>query len=720
MTKQLHFTFLRGIGWIIGSYLTVVSALAGTTKPAAADTCRHPEPPVLTGSAASVCRYEAVTLSATGCVGTVVWSTGDTGPTLTVRPAQSTTYTAICRLKPGCISCFSEPYLVTVKTPSTPAVTASATRVCPGDPVTLTASGCAGTVRWLDPDDTELGSGSTYALALTQSAVFRAVCEQNQCLSSASRRTGVEVAIPAVPLVAIDKSTICLGQAVQLTASGCLGTVRWSDGTTGITTRVKPVASTTYKAVCQIGTCQSDSSAGVRVEVQPSDKPLILLTSLQNSCPLMTADLTKAIRESDAANQQLRYSFRKGTQPDAPAVQSPTAVLAGTYYIIGQDENGCLTEPKPVLVSISACANAVPPCLSSPATVRAWIDSLNWSAGVVTLRGKLGGSAERIEWQSSGEGLFTDARPATRYLLSEQDRQRGTVTFTVQVPDPDGNGPCAGASAQLTAQAPHPELIGLSMAVSEPLWLTGGKGRLVELTYRLSVVNSGRNPLQHVQLSNNLETAFGAVGARLEAVTVRADAGLLLNAAYTGRGADTTLLRAGNQLLPAARASLWITIRLAVDQAQTLTFTNQALAWATDLNGTICRDQSTSGVEADPDRNQDPTDNSEPTRVTIHSLPPGEATTALFIPEGFSPNNDGINDRFVIQQVPPGVSIRLDVYNRWGQLVYRQNDYKNDWDGTANQGSAATARQGLPDGTYYYQVQLSDGREFSRVLTLMR
>ncbi|MBK8280183.1 MAG: gliding motility-associated C-terminal domain-containing protein [Saprospiraceae bacterium] len=43
---------------------------------------------------------------------------------------------------------------------------------------------------------------------------------------------------------------------------------------------------------------------------------------------------------------------------------------------------------------------------------------------------------------------------------------------------------------------------------------------------------------------------------------------------------------------------------------------------------------------------------------------------------------------------------KLTVYNRWGDLVYRNDDYKNDWEGTNTQG------QPLPTGTYYYLLDL--------------
>ena len=89
------------------------------------------------------------------------------------------------------------------------------------------------------------------------------------------------------------------------------------------------------------------------------------------------------------------------------------------------------------------------------------------------------------------------------------------------------------------------------------------------------------------------------------------------------------------------------------------------------------------------------------------------ATDALFVPEGFSPNGDGVNDRFEIKNLG-GLSARVKVYNRHGTVVFSDDDYKNTWDGTLANGQPA------PDGTYYYAVDLSDGRSLIRYMTIAR
>ena len=95
----------------------------------------------------------------------------------------------------------------------------------------------------------------------------------------------------------------------------------------------------------------------------------------------------------------------------------------------------------------------------------------------------------------------------------------------------------------------------------------------------------------------------------------------------------------------------------------------------------------------------------------------------IFIPSGFSPNRDGVNDLFVITR-PFNTSISLEIYNRWGNLVYRSRDYKNDWDGRGNQPNNILGEP-LPDGTYYYIVNATDKttgsvKQFAAFITLKR
>jgi gliding motility-associated-like protein len=75
----------------------------------------------------------------------------------------------------------------------------------------------------------------------------------------------------------------------------------------------------------------------------------------------------------------------------------------------------------------------------------------------------------------------------------------------------------------------------------------------------------------------------------------------------------------------------------------------------------------------------------------------------IYIPEGFSPNGDGVNDAFAIGY-NGNESIQLEVYNRWGNLVYKNHRYQNDWRGHAMYGIVIGTD--VPDGTYFYKVRV--------------
>jgi len=53
----------------------------------------------------------------------------------------------------------------------------------------------------------------------------------------------------------------------------------------------------------------------------------------------------------------------------------------------------------------------------------------------------------------------------------------------------------------------------------------------------------------------------------------------------------------------------------------------------------------------------------------------------IIVPNVFTPNNDGVNDYFVIKNLLLYDVRKLVVYSRWGQVVYQSDSYNNDWDG---------------------------------------
>lgn len=70
------------------------------------------------------------------------------------------------------------------------------------------------------------------------------------------------------------------------------------------------------------------------------------------------------------------------------------------------------------------------------------------------------------------------------------------------------------------------------------------------------------------------------------------------------------------------------------------------------------------------------------------------------VPNVFTPNGDGINDVFQIDNIEL-LAWRLEIYNRWGRRVYESDAYRNDWRG-----------EGLPAGVYYYGLSNAQTKRF--------
>ncbi|HJW18003.1 MAG TPA: gliding motility-associated C-terminal domain-containing protein, partial [Flavisolibacter sp.] len=74
------------------------------------------------------------------------------------------------------------------------------------------------------------------------------------------------------------------------------------------------------------------------------------------------------------------------------------------------------------------------------------------------------------------------------------------------------------------------------------------------------------------------------------------------------------------------------------------------------------------------------------------------------IPNTFSPNGDGIHDRWEIRYLESYPGAVVEIFNRYGQTVFKTVGYNKPWDGTLK-GSP------LPAGTYYYIIDPKNGRQ---------
>jgi gliding motility-associated-like protein len=82
----------------------------------------------------------------------------------------------------------------------------------------------------------------------------------------------------------------------------------------------------------------------------------------------------------------------------------------------------------------------------------------------------------------------------------------------------------------------------------------------------------------------------------------------------------------------------------------------------------------------------------------------------LIIYDGFSPNDDGINETFIIEGLERYPNHRVIILNRWGNKVYEASPYLNDWDGT-NMFGVTVGGKDLPTGTYFYIIDPGNGEK---------
>ena len=95
-------------------------------------------------------------------------------------------------------------------------------------------------------------------------------------------------------------------------------------------------------------------------------------------------------------------------------------------------------------------------------------------------------------------------------------------------------------------------------------------------------------------------------------------------------------------------------------------------------------------------------ENENTCKDTLTKVVKVKSETAIFIPNSFTPNGDGINDVFM----PKGFGVNLQnysflVFNRWGELIFQSNDIKNGWDGSFK-------GELLPSGVYVWRIDYQD------------
>ncbi len=203
------------------------------------------------------------------------------------------------------------------------------------------------------------------------------------------------------------------------------------------------------------------------------------------------------------------------------------------------------------------------------------------------------------------------------------------------------------------------------------------------ITYTLLVNNRTDEPMSNVLVVDNLQNTFPQPTVFTK-VSLSSTGGLSINNGFNGMN-DINLINSTSTLAPSATDTIRLTVNLQ-PKGFAGTVNNIAVVTATTPYGIINMNSSSQSFANESSKT--------PTPSIIPDL-------SIDIPEAFSPNRDGVNDRFIILK-PFGTTLDLEVFNRWGNVVYANPNYNNEWDG---RGTNNFIGQDLMDGGYYYTLK---------------
>jgi gliding motility-associated-like protein len=257
------------------------------------------------------------------------------------------------------------------------------------------------------------------------------------------------------------------------------------------------------------------------------------------------------------------------------------------------------------------------------------------------------------------------------YTYTPVANYRGTDSFTYYCSDINGD---KSMSTVIITIIPVPSILKTASSVKS------NNDGTYTLVYNLTVINDTQLKIDSIQVVDNLEDVFRLSGCDYKVTNIVASGSLVANGLYDGKSIIATLLP-GKSFDKAQRDS--IQIELLIDphgKNDSILLSNQAIL---NCNSNIGK------LSLFSDANL----MTSPKEPTLSVVP----KTTLFLPDAFSPNKDGINETFFIQHSET-VTLDMEVFNRWGNIVFQRKDYQNDWDG---RGEGAFFGQELPSGTYF-------------------
>ncbi len=323
--------------------------------------------PTVTVSPATICMGSSSTLTASG--GTAyTWSTGETTTSITVLPANTTSYSVTATIN-GAACPGTGTATVTVNT--IPIVTLNSPTVCNGQAATVTANG-ANSYVWSTGASTAAMTASP-----TVTTTYTVIGNSLGCLDT----TIATIAVNPLPVVTASSTSICNGLSATLMAGGA-NSYSWSTGATTMAMTDLPTVTTTYTVIGSSLSCTATAVGTVTVVYAPT-----VTVTPGTICIGSTATLT--------ASGASGYSWSTGAT-DNPITVTP--LLTSTYTVSG---TGC-----PNTATVTVTVNPIPTVTVAPTTV------CSGAAATVTA-----GGANSYLWSTGATTHFYDGSSISNYYL---------------------------------------------------------------------------------------------------------------------------------------------------------------------------------------------------------------------------------------------------------------------------------------------------------------
>ncbi|WP_113653334.1 DUF7507 domain-containing protein [Pedobacter namyangjuensis] len=269
---------------------------------------------------------------------------------------------------------------------------------------------------------------------------------------------------------------------------------------------------------------------------------------------------------------------------------------------------------------------------------------------------------------ASNGGVYTQTGNVLNWTLDLAPGVSADLVFDAKVVDDVNAIPSLRNVANIvspTGQTLTPEIImatdpSADLVITKELIATAPVRTGDRIAYKITVANAGQNKATGVSVSDILP---GSLDAPYDIVVTKGTSAFVAN----------------------SKTLTWTIGDLALNELVTATFKTRVVATGSLVN--------TATVKADQ---PDPIANSN----TASSAGSPIGGNDLFIPNLFTPNGDGNNDRFEIRGLDQFPDNELVIVNRWGNEVFRAKNYQNNWTG-----------EGLNEGTYYYLLKAKNNAD---------